>query len=223
MALQSILLLASLALAPAALAYEPDVTQERDETDTSVQAVDHLIPSGRGFPEGRPPIYYIARFGRYPSFSESFEWCVFRKKNRYVLSSWRLDRSDRKAEPRRVEVMDLDIPERMAATIYSLWANAILDARYAREGSGLDGTGYEFSTYLRGVGWPTATTESPSRDLPPKWLVDAGEEVLALARGRTKDTGQLLSKLNNTQRALDAYQRTRSSSSRPNKTMEPTR
>jgi len=88
MALQSILLLPSLALAPAALAYEPDVTQERDETDTSLQAVDHLIPSGRGFPENRPPIYYIARFGQYPSFSDSFEWCVFRKKNRYVLSSW---------------------------------------------------------------------------------------------------------------------------------------
>jgi hypothetical protein len=220
MALRLVLLLLTwLALAPAVLAYEPDVTQERDEARNSLQAVDHLIPSGRGFPEGRPPIYYIARFGQYPSFSDGFEWCVFRKKNRYVLSSWRLDRSDRKAKPRRVEVIDVDIPERVAATIYSIWANAILEARYALEGVGVDGTGYEFSTYLRGVGWPTATTWSPSRDLPPKWLVDAGEEVLSLARGRTKDTDQLLNRLIAVQRALGEYQRNKRSASMPNKTM----
>jgi hypothetical protein len=47
-----------------AFAYEPDITQQREEYDASSPAVDHLIPSGYGFPEDQgPPPYYIARFG----------------------------------------------------------------------------------------------------------------------------------------------------------------
>lgn len=37
---------------------------------------------------------------------------VFRKDRRYILSSCRLDRSDRNADPRRIDVVDVDVPER---------------------------------------------------------------------------------------------------------------
>jgi hypothetical protein len=199
-----------------AFAYEPDVTQQREEYDPSFPAVDHLIPSGYGFPEDQgPPLHYIARFGTYPSFSEAFEWCVFRKDRRFVLSSWRLDKSNRKAKPARVDSLETEIPEPVAAAIYTIWANAILDARYARQGVGLDGTSYSFSTFLRGVGWLNATTWSPSdKELPPKWLVGAGEEVLAFARSKDGDSNRLLMRLQAVQHSLSA---------RPNKTMEPTR
>jgi hypothetical protein len=198
-----------------AFAYEPDVKQQREEHDPTFAAVDHLIPSGYGFPEDQgPPLHYIARFGTHPSFSDAFEWCLFRKDRRYLLSSWRLDKSNRKAKPGRVDSLEIEVPEAVAAAIYTIWANAILNARYARQGVGLDGTSYTFSTFLRGVGWLNAITWSPSEEMPPKWLAGAGEEVLAFARSKNGDSKRLLERLRAVQHSIAA---------RPNKTMEPTR
>ena len=188
----------------AAAAYEPDVTQQREEYDPAFPNVDHLIPSGTMPPEEYgPPLLYLARFSRSPPFheEEASEWSLIHKQrpgireHRYVLSSWRLDRRDRNAEPRRIEIKEIEIPQELAATIYSIWANAILDARYARQPLGVDGVSYWFSTCLSGVGWFSATTSKSSRDLPPAWLAEAGEQVFALSRAEHPDVGQLQSSL----------------------------
>ena len=193
-----------------ARAYEPDVTQQREEYETAARKVDHLIPSGTMLPEAYgPPLHYLARFRRSPPFhdQDAHEWALIHRQphareHRYVLSSWRLDRKERNAEPRRIEVREIEIPQQLAATIYSIWANAILDARYTRQARGVDGMSYWFSTSLSGVGWFSATTSEPRNDLPPGLLVEAGEQVLALSRAERPDTSQVQAKLQVLQRRL---------------------
>ena len=210
MKLPLVALVACLLSSPVA-AYEPDVTQQREEYDPSFPDVDHLIPSGTGLPEEYgPPLHYLARYGRYPSVSAAFEWSLTHdlrhaKAHRYILSSWRLDRTDRHAAPRRVEVKEVEIPQELAAAIYWMWANAILDARYARQGPGVDRTSYWFSTTLRGVGWFSATTWGPQENLPPGWLVEAGEQVLALSRRERSDPAPTLASLRALQARLRKY------------------
>jgi hypothetical protein len=185
-----------------AMAYEPDVTQERDE---GLQpAPDHLIPTGRAMPS-ELPLYYIAKYGRYPSFDKSFEWqLVMQKDGKYLLTSWRLA-LDRDRETRNhAETMELEVPKSVAAVVYEIWANGILHSRYALSGAGLDGTSYSFSTYLRGVGWPSASTWSPESG-PPKVLVDAGEAVLSFARSKTGNAEQLLVTLRTKGKYLNDY------------------
>lgn len=75
---------------------------------------------------------------------------------------------------------------------------------------------------LRGVGWPGASTWSPSEDLPPKWLVDAGEEVLAFGRARQRSPGPTLTRLRSIQKRLADYA-VQARATLANKTMEPTR
>jgi hypothetical protein len=183
-----------------AFAYEPDVTQQRQEHDPALRKVHHLIPSGTMPPEEHgPPLRYLARFSRSPPFHEddAYEWALVHKErshvkeHKYLLSSWRLDRSDRSAGHRRIDAKEIEIPRELAATIYSMWANAILNARYARQAMALDGTSYWFSTSLTGVGWLSATTWEPAERSPPGWLVSAGEQVLALARAERPDANQV--------------------------------
>ena len=100
---------------------------------------------------------------------------------------------------------EIEIPQDMAATIYSIWANAILDARYTREGPGLDGTSYWFSTSLRSVGWFHATTWSPKEASSPGRLVAAGEEILALSRAARPDAAQTHKRLRQIQNQLRQY------------------
>jgi hypothetical protein len=195
-----------------AAAYEPDVTQQREEFDSSFPEVGYLVPSGKLPPEEYgPPFQYLARFGRYPSFEAAFEWALvhkerpYAKEHTYVLSSWRLDRSDRKAQPQRLEVKEIEIPQDLAATIYSIWANAILDARYARERPGLDGTSYWFSTSLHSVGWLHATTWSPKESTPPGRLVAAAEDILTLSRAARPDPSQTHERLRSIQSKLREY------------------
>jgi hypothetical protein len=112
---------------------------------------------------------------------------------------------DRTAEPQRLGVKEVEISEELAATIYSMWANAILDARYARRGLGLDGTSYSFSTSLRGVGWFSATAWEPKNDLPPRWLVDAGEQILEFGRAEHPSADQLHANLRTIRQRLREY------------------
>jgi len=203
MKLYSLMLVVWAALAQVTFAYEPDVTQQRIES-AYVGPLDHLIPVGSTFPV-QAPRYYLAKFGIHPSFSPAFEWCVLLQEKRYVLRSWRLERSKGEDVPRQVDTLETEIPKEMAAVLYTLWANAILDARYSRQSPGLDGTTYEFSTFLRGIGYPSARTWSPEEDLPPKWLASAGEDVLAYARGQNRDTNKLLALLQATNKRLSAY------------------
>jgi hypothetical protein len=188
-----------------ALAYEPDVTQQRTEDQGAAGPVDHLEPTGGWDIPVYQPRYYIAKFGAYPSFSPAFEWCLLIENEKYMLRSWKLERVKGEDEPRRVEPLETQITQEMAAVVYTIWANGILDARYSRQPLGLDGTTYQFSTFLRGVGWPGARTWSPSADLPPKWLVTAGTDVLTYARAPNRDSGKLLTQLQATQKRLSEY------------------
>jgi hypothetical protein len=199
-----LILLLGAVLTRVALAYEPDVTQQRMEHDGALGPVDHLQPTGSEFPV-HPPRYYIAKFGVYPSFSPAFEWCLLIEKQKYMLRSWKLERVKGEDEPRRVELLETQISQEMAAVVYTIWANGILDARYNRQALGLDGTTYQFSTFLLGVGYPGAKTWSPSADLPPKWLVTAGTDVLTYARATNRDSKKLLTQLQATQKRLSEY------------------
>jgi hypothetical protein len=192
------------ATASTAFGYEPDVTQGQEEFDPRAPE-DTLIPSGSRMPDEQP-LYYLARFGRYPSFADAFEWSITLEKDKYILSSWRLERAKKESQPpTRAATIRVELPQEIAAVAYTLWANAILEARYSRGGVGLDGTTYHFSTWLRGLGWPGATAWSPTKDLPPRWMVEAGEAVLAYARDKKPDPAALLAKLQAVSKRLAAY------------------
>lgn len=182
-----------LALPGVALAYEPDVTQQRDETVPG--ASDRLIPEGSGIVDRRC-MRCLAEFGRYPSVEPAFEWQIQLEDKKYVLSSWRLVHPKSDVDFQQVEVQRLEVSKQFAEVVYDIWANNILEARYTRHSpSGVDGTGYRFRTNLRGVGWPSARTWSPSEDRPPKWMVGLGEDVLALARATSPKEAPVLTKL----------------------------
>jgi hypothetical protein len=205
-----------------ARAYEPDVTQENMEWDTQA-AKDHLVPTGSAEPQGAP-LYYLAKFGRYPSFDDSFEWHLILNSGRYLLVSWRLAHGTvAQIEAAHEDELIVEVSKDLAATIYAIWASAILDARYTRYANGLDGTNYWFSTYLRGVGWPGARTWSPSANLPPKWLVEAGEVVLELGRSNPATEAPSIAKLKVIRERLDSYRKINSTGDRPNKSLERTR
>jgi hypothetical protein len=197
------LLVLCLVLSRVAVAYEPDVTQQREETIAGVS--DRLVPEGSGIVDRRCK-QCLAEFGRYPSAQPAFEWQLQLEKGKYVLSSWRLVHPKSDVDFEQVDVQRLEVSKRFAEVVYDIWANNILEARFTRHSaSGADGTSYRFRTSLRGVGWPSARTWSPSKDLPPKWMVDSGEEILTLARAKSPNEAQLLAKLQAVRKRLDAY------------------
>jgi hypothetical protein len=217
-----LLALAGIGLPALVFAYEPDVTQERMEWDVQA-AKDRLVPSGSTRPQ-TAPLYYLAKFGRYPSFTDAFEWSLILKNGRYLLVSWRLaQEKETQQGPAHSDELTLEVSKELAATIYAIWASGIMDARYTRYADGLDGTTYWFSTYLRGVGWPSARTWSPSADLPPKWLVDAGEAVLELGRSKRANEAPTADKLKLIRGRLDSFRKANSDPDRPNKSLERTR
>ena len=184
---------AVLVLSGQALAYEPDVDQTRGE-----------------------------KFGRYPSFEDSDEWVLAAKDGKYVLTSWRLSQKEPpwKARTQR-DKRSQSVSRELAASIYSIWANGILEARYSRNSPGMDGTAYEFSTYLRGVGRLGAWAWSPHDELPPKWLVDAGELMIVLSRDAEMDEARALALVKKIGDRLASYPST--PEDRPNKSLERTR
>lgn len=201
-----------LALSSTAAAYEPDVAQERDETIAGTS--DRLIPDGAGSVHRRCQ-RCLAEFGRYPSVEPTYEWQIQLEDGKYVLSSWRLEHPKSDVDSQQVDVRQLEVTKRFAEVVYDIWANNILEARYTRHASsGADGTNYRFRTSLRGVGWPSASTGSPSKDLPPKWLVDSGNEILALARAKGPKEASVLVRLQAVRKRLsEYYQSTRHCSS----------
>jgi hypothetical protein len=192
-----------LVLSSVASAYEPDVTQQRDETIAG--ASDRLIPDGAGIVKGRC-MHCLAEFGRYPASEPAFEWQIQLDDKKYVLSSWRLVNPKSDVDSQQVDVQRFEVSRQFAQVVYDIWANNILEARYTRHASSsVDGTSYRFRTSLRGVGWPSASTGSPSKDLPPKWLVDSGNEILAFARAKGPKEAAVLAKLVAVRKRLNEY------------------
>lgn len=192
-----------LALSGLASAYEPDVTQQRDESIAG--ASDRLIPDGSGSVDRLCPDC-LAEFGRYPSVDPAYEWQIRLEEGKYVLRSWRLANPKSDVDYQQVDVQRLDVSRRFAEVVYDIWANNILEARYTRHApSGADEIIYCFRTFLKGVGWPSARTGSSNKDLPPKWLVDAGEEILALARAKSPKEAPVLTKLQAVRKRLHEH------------------
>lgn len=191
-----------LALSSVAFAYEPDVTQQRDETIAGTS--DRLIPDGSGSVRGRCT-RCLAEFGRYPSSEPALEWQLQLEDGKYVLSSWRLVNPKSDVDARQVDVLRFEVSKPFAEVVYDVWANNILEARYTRHAPSADDVSYRFRTNLKGVGWPSARTGSANKDLPPKWLVDIGEEILALARAQSPKEAPVLTKLRAVRKRLNEY------------------
>ncbi|HEY5754448.1 MAG TPA: hypothetical protein VIU34_01435 [Steroidobacter sp.] len=192
-----------LVLPGVAAAYEPDVTQGREETIPGDS--DRLLPEGSGIVDRRC-MRCLAEFGRYPSSEPVFEWQIKLEDGKYVLSSWRLVHPKSEVDFQQVDVQQLEVSKQFAEVVYDIWVNNILEARFTRHRPfGVDGTGYRFRTNLRGVGWPSASTWSPSKDLPPKWLANSGEEILAFARAKSPQEAPVLAKLRAVRKRLNDY------------------
>ena len=205
MNVRSWLVVLCLALSGVAAGYEPDVTQQRDETIAG--ASDRLIPDGSGLVDERC-LQCLAQFGRYPSSAPAYEWQLRLEDGKYVLSSWQLVNPKSDVDSQQVDVQRLEVSKQFAAVVYDLWANNILEARYTRHSpSGLDGANYRFRTNLRRVGWLSARTWSPTANLPPKWMADSGDEILALAREKSPKEAPLLAKLQTVRKRLNDYYR----------------
>lgn len=159
--------------------YAPDVTQERFEATDGV--IDHLIPA----PATNRHTHYLAEFTAYNSLQNSWAWRVYGddKSGTYRIKSWEIHRSqDRKSETEK-NILEREITKELAQLIYTAWTNAILDSRYTLVMSkGLDGATYNFSTYLRSVGWISGEIWSPSKELPPRWLVEIGINIYKESR-----------------------------------------
>lgn len=183
--------------------FHPDVTQKEFQDGSG--SIDHLEP----YVQLRKPGYHLAEFSVYPSFSKRHEWRIYLDGQRYVLRSWRLTGDQiSTAKPDKSTVTEIEIPKDVAAIVYDIWTNALLETRYSRALSGgLDGTSYRFSTYVRGLGWFQGETWEPEDDLPPKWLVACGTLIYEYSRASKNSPEKLAAQLAEYRERLYAYWR----------------
>lgn len=180
--------------------YRVDVRQEAfaDHADS----LDHLEPVKGTVPE----FYYIAQFVESPSFVKGSYFAVLKtKQGRYILQLASIPVDTRPVNRPKVET-ELEIQESLAEVIYQIWANALLEVRYDRKSyRGNDGTDFTFSTFIRGSGWMHGSTWSPDTDLPPKWLVDSAQKIIAFARDPKRDAKKTETSLAEARDKLFAY------------------
>lgn len=159
-------------------ALSTDVTQQEFAEHKS--GLDHLEPVS----VKEPHSYYIAQYVVYPSFTPAKRLLVLQNKEneKYYVKVWNEYKPGDTDEniPASITV---EIPEEIASLIYEIWVNELLEVRYSRYSSlGCDGTTYVFSTYVRALGWMHGSTWSPRLDLPPRWIVEAGDLLFQLTK-----------------------------------------
>jgi hypothetical protein len=221
--MRSLLAFTALTLPCIAAAWEPfktDVTQQAFPAESA--AIDHLVPIQMG-PNPRVsgmPYTYLARYSSRPSFWPGVDVYVVRDQSTSTYRIHYLEGAEAsKKEPKSRVV---DIPQALAALIYDVWANALLDVRYDRApGVGLDGTTHFFSTWIRGLGTLDGETWMPEGDRPPAWMVGAGEFLAQIARDDRPDVNACHDYFKNLKARLFRYYESRSKM-RPNKSPEPT-
>jgi len=165
--------------------FEVDVTQQRIIRGSG--SIDHLEPLRHPAP---PEYSYLVQFVSTPTTSGEGHYVVLLRDSagRYLL---RTATNERWTLPSRIPATEaeLEIPESLAAILYQIWANAILEVRYDRTGyGGMDGTLYTFSTFVRGLGFLHGCVWSPDEDTPPGWLVAGGERLARFTRFPARDT-----------------------------------
>ncbi|WP_454254754.1 hypothetical protein [Pseudomonas sp. Marseille-Q8238] len=186
----------------AGLDYIPDVTQEKFEATNGV--INHLIPSS--VTNGHT--YYLAEFTAYNSFLNSWAWRIYKndKSATYILRSWEIHKSQDRKTKTEENVLEREVTEDLAQKIYTLWTNSILDSKYTLVMyRGLDGATYNFSTYLRSIGWIAGETWSPSEELPPRWLVEIGINIYEESRKDTATPLKVTDSINELSSKLSLY------------------
>src|SRR5262249_26798068 len=167
--------------------FKPDITGK--ECTEGVADIDHLEPCNLKLP--LPEYYYLAEFIEAPSTLIA-DYCQYlvvlrTKDEKYVIRVGTFSSDKPLKEPPKADV-EIQISEAFASDIYDLWVNALLEVRYERrQHGGFDGETYIFSTFVTGLGWMHGFTWSPSGDLPPTWMMDAGKKLVAFARDEKRD------------------------------------
>ncbi|MGC3980331.1 MAG: hypothetical protein QM808_03640 [Steroidobacteraceae bacterium] len=165
---------------------------------------DHLVPfvfaDGKGAYDTRPPrldeldlAWCEVSYKADPSFSDTTAWCLQEDAGRYQITSYSASRDDGSDDSKLQKKASASISKETATLIQQIWINALLQARYPKSAPlGLDGAYFYFRTLVR----PTylqlfASTYSPGADLPPRWMVDAGETVNEFVLSDSRDEKRL--------------------------------
>jgi hypothetical protein len=183
------------------------------KTDPTQQAVspisdglDHLEPVDRKIPEGP----YLVEFIREPAKGDQYTHLTVsrdRASGKFYLHTWSEWKTPNMARPVN-EVLGpsvrIELPEDMAASIYSMWINELLETRYDREShAGQDGWLDIFTGSIHSRGWLHGCTWNPTKDLPPKWMDDSANALLQFAKD--KDETKCRSTLTDLRDKLFAY------------------
>ena len=163
--------------------YKTDVTQRAMPEQGTLP--DHLEP----FQANVPQDYYLAQFIEAPALVVEGNYLVVlrTKEGKCLMRTNKVPTEKLLLKPEKFEI-EIQIPESLASVIYDMWVNALFEVRYDRSaGMGLDGTTYIFSTFVMGLGWMHGSTWSPSADLPPSWMVEAGNRLIGFARDPKRD------------------------------------
>lgn len=150
-------------------------------------SIDHLLPAGVALPE----FDYVAQFlvppDTYPD-RDGFSVVILKTDDdRYVLQTAVLPRGGGLAT-RQKPKSAIQISKSLADVVYQIRVNTILETRYDRQSyAGLDGTTYFFSTFVSSLGWMHGRVWEPHADLPPRWIVEAGEQLSEFARDPKRD------------------------------------
>ena len=184
------------ALVPAALAgpwtpYDASVEKQHAVSVEAYKRIDFLTPSA--LPEPEQTLDCVVTYDVRPSFAPERHWCLRRNGSTYSLESWKSGRSvGSQAGAHDTEHRAVPFPSELATLVREIWLNAILESHYPRFYlGGADGDDYYFgatrddSLLLRAEVW------SPDADLPPRWLVDAGDQIFNHAQGDSNDAAEL--------------------------------
>jgi hypothetical protein len=180
------------ALVPAALAgpwtpYDASVEKQHAVSVEAYKRIDFLTPSA--LPEPQQTLDCAATFDVRPSFAPERHWRLRRNGSTYSLESWKSARSGgSQAGAHDAEHRTVPFPFELATLVREIWLNAILESHYPRLYlGGADGDDYYFgatrddSLLLRAEVW------SPDADLPPRWLVEAGDQIFNYAQRDSND------------------------------------
>ncbi len=177
--------------------FDRDAEMIRQVGTEAYRHLDRLTPSAHEFKGGGScDLDYEATF----SFAGPHRWCL----SEDHLKCLRIPR-----EQAPVEGV-IPVSAETRRLLASIWVNVLLESRYPRfQRSGPDGSLHYFSAHigtadddLRAQVW------SPSKDLPPRWIVDSAEAVEKFCSEGGSGEHDLQHKLAITERRVFQYYRT---------------
>ena len=194
-------------------AFEPfqvDVMQSR-EAETSKQ-IDHLLPL-RNVPYQTPPEFpYLAQYwAQIPHGRDHYVVAVRDDTNsRIYIEEGEAPKQKLYGRPYRYKNR-VEISADTATLIYEVWVNVLLETRPDRRAPPLllGAPLYILSTYYPGLGYMHGvayTAEYP--DMPPRWIVEAGEDLYSFVTTMPRDENELRAKIQAKKDAFYQYMRT---------------